>query len=111
MHKQKVVLVAGAAHGGTTITSIILGQHPEIFVTGKLRGFPRGDFFDPDNICSCGAAGGACPFWNRVRARYGDFEGMSERDQLSGLYAVISELSESQFVGDVTHNFRDVNAL
>jgi len=104
MTQPKVVLIAGSGHGGTTILNMILGQHPDIFATGKLRDFPDGGLFVDDNVCSCGEAAAACPFWADVRARYAPYQEQSEADRIPKLFQIVSDLSKIPFVGDVTHN-------
>ena len=104
MAKPKVVLIAGSGHGGTTILNMILGQHPDIFATGKLRDFPHGGLFVKDNICSCGAAATDCTFWKEVRAKYAPYEEQPEEKRIPELFRIISALSAVPFVGDVTHN-------
>lgn len=104
MQKPKVVLVAGSGHGGTTISNMILGQHPAIFATGKLRDFPNGGLFVEDNICSCGANATACPFWTDVRKAFEPYQQQPEDVKIPALFRVISQLSATPFVGDVTHN-------
>ena len=102
--KPKVALIAGAAHGGTTIPNMILGQHPAIFATGKLRDFPHGDIFTDRNICSCGEPVPACPFWKEVRIRFAAYEDKPDQIKIPILFSLISELSGRPFTGDVTHN-------
>ncbi|MDH3901112.1 MAG: sulfotransferase [Gammaproteobacteria bacterium] len=112
--RPKVALIAGAAHGGTTIANMILGQHPEIFATGKLRDFPNGDVFSEDKVCapgdrscwecSCGELAMYCPFWQEVRERYARLADQPIEERLPELFRMIIELSGRQFVGDVTHN-------
>jgi hypothetical protein len=104
MSKPKVVLIAGAAHGGTTISNMMLGQHPDIFSTGKLRDFPHGVVFGADNVCSCGAPAADCPFWLEIRRRYKPIEEQPDSAKLPRLYELISALSDRPFIGDVTHN-------
>jgi hypothetical protein len=108
----KVLLVAGAAHGGTTITGLVLGQHPQVIVTGKLRGFPHGSLFDPENFCTCGQSAMQCPFWTEVRRRFHPFQDEPAEEQKSvALYRIISQVSGRPFVGDVTHKAHDVERL
>ena len=104
MSKPKVVLIAGAAHGGTTILSMMLGQHPDIFATGKLREFPHGVVFGSANICSCGTPAADCPFWLEIRRQYQPVEERPDDEKLPRLYELISSLSGRPFIGDVTHN-------
>lgn len=102
--KPKVVLIAGSAHGGTTILNMVLGQHPEIFATGKLRGFPHGSLFTEDNVCSCGASAQTCPFWSEIREQYRPIQAMPDQQKLPRLFEIISRVSGLPFVCDVSHN-------
>lgn len=104
MPNPKVVLIAGSGHGGTTILNMVLGQHRDIFATGKLRDFPHGGLFVQDNVCSCGEAATACPFWEQVRTRYAPYQDRPESESIPQLFRIVSELSGSPLVGDVTHN-------
>lgn len=104
MSKPKVVLITGAAHGGTTIFNMMLGQHPDIFSTGKLREFPHGVVFGAANFCSCGALAADCPFWLEIRHRYKPVQDRPDSEKLPRLYELISALSGRPFIGDVTHN-------
>ena len=104
MSKPNVALIAGAAHGGTTIPNLMLGQHPAIFATGKLRDFPHGDLFSEGNVCSCGEPAASCPFWREVRTRFAAWEDKSDQEKIPALFRLISELSGRPFIGDVTHN-------
>lgn len=62
-----VFLVVGAAHGGTTIATMLLGQHPVVFATGELTSFPDGRQFAAGNICACGAEEAEWNFWEEIR--------------------------------------------
>lgn len=104
MTKPKVVLIAGSAHGGTTILSMVLGQHPEIFVTGKLRNFPQGDLFSEDNRCSCGEPAQSCTFWSQVREQFQALQDEPEQQKIPRLFDLIGQLSARTFVCDVSHN-------
>ena len=104
MQKPQVVLIAGSGHGGTTISNMILGQHPGIMATGKLRDFPEGGLFIDGNICSCGEPALSCPFWSEVRTRFQPFQARPEQERIPRLFRIISELSGRPLVGDVTHN-------
>ena len=63
---RTIFLVVGAAHGGTSIAVMLLGQHPDVFATGELTGFPDGQHFLDDNICGCGEPAKQCEFWSLV---------------------------------------------
>jgi len=104
MTKPKVVLIVGSAHGGTTILSMVLGQHSDIFVTGKLRNFPHGDVFGEDNVCSCGTLAQSCPFWSEIRQQFGPLQDMPDQQKIPQLFQLISRVSGMPFVCDVSHN-------
>jgi hypothetical protein len=98
------VLVAGSGHGGTTILSMILGQHAAIFATGKLRDFPSGGLFGDVNVCSCGSQALACEFWAQVRDQFAPWQDSQDPARYTELFRIISTLSGRPFVGDVSHN-------
>lgn len=102
MSRPRVVLIAGSGHGGTTILNMVLGQHPSIFATGKLRDFPEGGLFIDENVCSCGKQALSCPFWATVRERFAQTAGQTDRT--TALFRIVTEESGREFVGDVTHN-------
>ena len=114
MDKPRVALIIGAPHGGTTIPNMMLGQHPAVFATGKLRNFPHGDVFSEDKVaapgdtscwhCTCGELARECPFWLKIREQYQPLENRTEHEKIPQLFRMILELSGSQYVGDVTHN-------
>jgi hypothetical protein len=104
MTKPKVVLIAGSAHGGTTILSMVLGQHPQIFATGKLRNFPHGDLFNEDKVCSCGTPTHACPFWTQIREQFRPLQDAPDQQKIPRLVEIISRESGLPFVCDVSHN-------
>lgn len=104
MSKPKVVLIAGSGHGGTTILNMVLGQHPDIFATGKLRDFPHGGLFTEHNVCSCGALAQTCPFWSEIREQYHPFQDLPDQEKIPRLFDIIRRVSGMSFVGDVSHN-------
>jgi hypothetical protein len=104
MTKPKVVLIVGSAHGGTTILNMVLGQHPQIFSTGKLRNFPHGDLFSDTNVCSCGVLAKTCPFWTEIREQFRPLQDAPERQKIPRLFEMISRASGLPFVCDVSHN-------
>ena len=104
MSKPKVVLIAGSGHGGTTILNMVLGQHPEIFATGKLRDFPHSGLFTGENVCSCGAPALACPFWSEIREHYLPLQQTPDQEKIPRLFEMICQLSNRQVVCDVSHN-------
>lgn len=112
MRKLKVVLVAGSPRGGTTISTMVLGQHPEILSTGSLSDFPGGGgIFSETNICSCGELAQACSFWEEVRSRYLPFQGWPDAEKIPQLFRILSDLSGREFVCDMTHNMQYAEQL
>jgi Sulfotransferase family len=63
-----ILYIAGAGRSGSTILERILGTLPQTITAGELYriGMTRGI---PEKTCSCGAALGACPFWEEVLQR------------------------------------------
>lgn len=100
------VLVAGFPNTGTTITAMILGQHPSVFATGELAQFPDKRHFADHNICSCGQRVVDCTFWLGVRERY--LEGPRSDARLYGL---IAAAAGRELVVDVAHDTDRVAAL
>ena len=114
MSKPKVALILGAPHGGTTIPNMMLGQHPAVFATGKLRNFPHGDVFSEDKVaapgdtscwkCTCGELARLCPFWLKIREQYRRYQDQPDQEKIPQLFRLILELSGREYVGDVAHN-------
>ncbi len=60
-----VLYIVGAGRSGSTLLEMVLGEHPEIVVSGELRhlwsaGFRR------NQTCACGSQFNDCPFWAAV---------------------------------------------
>ncbi len=106
MSKARGVVVAGFPNTGTTITAMILGQHPSAFATGELAQFPDKRHFVDRNPCSCGRRVVDCAFWLGVRERY--LEGPRGD---AGLYALIAAAAGRDVVVDVAHDTDRVAAL
>jgi hypothetical protein len=96
--RAQVVLLAGLPHGGTTITNILLGQHPAVFSAGNLANFPDKQL---NHSCSCGAPASECPFWLDVRNRFAAFAGRDELRRMAYLYETICQQSGSRYLVDV----------
>jgi len=94
----RALLVAGFPNSGTTITAMILGQHPAAFATGELTEFPDKRQFADYNVCSCGQAMAACSFWCGVRDAYLD----GPRDD-ARLVEIIAAHAGRPLVVDVAH--------
>lgn len=99
--KPRVGLIIGNAHGGSTITNIVIGQHDKVFSAGAMRGFPGNGQLASDNTCSCGEAAPACPFWSRVKQGTEGIQSLRARDQ--ALFSSILETSSAECVVDVDH--------
>ncbi len=105
-----VVLIAGFPHGGTTITNIVVGQHPAVFAAGELKGFPDGGQFKPANDCSCGAPAQECEFWREVRSKFEQAASANESSR-EVLYDLVSRMSGRPVVIDVAHDVERVEEL
>lgn len=103
MTLPKVALVAGPPHGAATITSIVLGQHPDVFPVGEMHNFPHHRHFKEDRICTCGRKSTECPFWLSVREQYASYEKLPEDDRLPRLYEIIARESGRPITAAVSH--------
>jgi hypothetical protein len=101
-----MLLIAGFPNSGTTITAMILGQHPAAFATGELTDFPEKRQFADYNLCSCGAKVEECAFWCSVRDAYL----AGPRDD-ARLVDIIAAHSERPLVIDVAHRIDRAQAL
>jgi Sulfotransferase family len=106
--RAQVVLLAGLPHGGTTITNILLGQHPAVFSAGDLERFPHRHL---NHFCSCGEPAAECPFWLDIRQRLAAFDGGDEWRRMAFLYETICERSGSRYVVDVCHDVQRAKEL
>ena len=102
----RAVLVAGFPNSGTTITAMILGQHPQAFATGELTDFPDKRQFAPYNPCSCGQQAADCAFWRGVRQDYAEGPRGDAR-----LVELIARHSARPVVVDVAHRVDRVEEL
>lgn len=101
--QPQVCLIIGNAHGGSTITDIVVGQHDKVFSAGTMRAFPDNGQLVPDNTCSCGEEALVCPFWSRVRKSTEGVQSLRSRDQ--ALFSSILDASSAECVVDVDHGF------
>jgi len=106
MSKAKALLIAGFPNTGTTITAMILGQHPAAFAAGELAQFPEKRHFADHNICSCGGKVKDCAFWLDIRERY-----LAGQMDDARLYDLIATQSGRDWVIDVAHDMNRVEAL
>jgi glycosyltransferase involved in cell wall biosynthesis len=80
-----VVFLMGAAHSGSTVLDIALGNHPNIESVGELYKLPRSGWVrDHNRRCACGATIDECPYWIQV------YEGWTERVGYDCLAAYIA---------------------
>lgn len=105
----KVCLIVGNAHGGSTITNIILGQHPDVFSAGSLRGFPDNGQLVAGNVCACGDPAVRCGFWSQVKAKSDQVQQVIDREH--ELYRLILEHSSRKIVVDVDHGLTRLREL
>jgi hypothetical protein len=105
-----VLLVVGAAHGGTTIAAMLLAQHPEVFCAGELTDFPNGEQFAADNVCSCGVPARSCGFWRSVRDASGAEVG-DRPPEIREVYTQIARLSGCRAIVDVSHGTSRARSL
>ena len=68
---QKIVLIAGIGHSGSTILDMSMGCHPEVIGLGevsKVLRTPLNEFEHryEKGVCSCGETPVDCPYWGPV---------------------------------------------
>jgi len=69
---QKILLIVGIGHSGSTILDMALGCHPRIIGLGevsKVLRTPLAELRGPryqTDVCSCGAIARECPFWGKM---------------------------------------------
>lgn len=107
---RTIFLVIGAAHGGTTISVMLLRQHPEVFATGELTDFPNGGQFLSENRCSCGVLASECSFWQDIESETRNTEGRSERSILN-IYRSVFRRSGADAIVDCNHGTKRVAQL
>lgn len=106
-----VILIVGSPHGGTTITSLLLGQHRDVFIAGDLRNFPqRGEWMDL-RTCACNKPHAECEFWQDISTQYAEFDGLAENERLKRLYGIISKTSGRRYIVDVVHEAERLTEL
>lgn len=96
-----VLIIIGSAHGGSTISNMVIGQHPEVFSVGTMQGFPDNGQLDEDNYCSCGVRAAECKFWRKVLQEVQDVPSGKEKE--SALFRSIHYHGGRKVVVDVAH--------
>lgn len=64
MHRRKIVLISGSGRTGSTLLSLLLSQHRDVFNLGQLRDL--GDAWSKDAPCTCGNRLSACPVYGPI---------------------------------------------
>ena len=64
MHRRKIVLISGSGRTGSTLLSLLLSQHKDVFNLGQLRDLPEA--WGQDAPCTCGHTLTTCPVWSEV---------------------------------------------
>lgn len=65
MDKLKVIAISGTGRTGSTLLSLLLSQHPDVFNLGQMRHLPRA--FEDNVPCSCQHPLQACSVYSKVR--------------------------------------------
>lgn len=100
---HSVCVIAGNIHSGTTIASMLVGQHHAVFTAGALKRFPNGKQFSASNRCTCGLHPINCELWSavldRLKARPGDPD-----PSAAAVARAIRQVSARPLTLDCTHN-------
>jgi hypothetical protein len=65
-----LIYVLGNPRSGSTIFSLVLGSHPDMFFAGELCRFPEPTWNGP-RLCACRVPVPQCPFWTEVVRDFG----------------------------------------
>ena len=68
--KVKVIYIAGYGRSGTTLLSIALEQHKDVFGAGEIHELTR-NAWRQNAFCSCGEPLQSCSFWSAVAKTWG----------------------------------------
>jgi Sulfotransferase family len=69
MANPKIVYIAGYGRSGTTLLSIVLGQHRSILGAGEISELALNAWIQ-NTYCSCGAPMRECEFWGKIVRRW-----------------------------------------
>ena len=64
MHRRKIVAISGSGRTGSTLLSLLLSQHKDVFNLGQLRDLWGA--WAHDAPCTCGHPLGGCPVYSKV---------------------------------------------
>lgn len=64
MHRRKIVAISGSGRTGSTLLSLLLSQHKDVFNLGQLRDLWGA--WASDAPCTCGHPLGACPVYSKA---------------------------------------------
>lgn len=67
--KTQLIYIIGSAHSGSTLLSLILGEHSKIYNVGELAFLP--EFLKLNRKCSCDSTITDCVFWNSIISSIG----------------------------------------
>ncbi len=61
---ERLVFIVGTGRSGSTLLTMILGAHPELFAPGEATMVD--EWIQQNDLCSCGVPVLSCPIWSRV---------------------------------------------
>jgi hypothetical protein len=64
MHRRRIVTISGSGRTGSTLLSLLLTQHKNVFNIAQLRDLWMS--YQSDATCSCGHRLPVCPVWSRA---------------------------------------------
>ncbi len=115
---KRVVYILSEEHCGSTLLSMQLGRHPDVFSAGELDRFLIQSHLERRigsgrrTQCSCGAPLDACDFWAPVMQRFMSDGGSSLSMRLSWLLGYIGRFHGSDKVlVDASKNLSSAKAL
>lgn len=80
----KALYIMSSPRGGSTLTSLTLGQHPKIVNLGEVCFIPK--LLSLDELCTCGSQLNQCSEWGEVFAKLAEKTGVDMRQSPYGLH-------------------------
>ena len=91
MPQPTVIYIAGSGRSGSTLLERTLGALPGWVNIGEAIDIPR-KVAPLDELCGCGEAFSACPFWSRVGRTFGGWNS----DWLSSTHALQASVARQR---------------
>ena len=103
-----LVYVGGYSRSGSTISDVILGNHPSIFSAGELCFLPE-DWIAKDRKCTCGQKYHECAFWKGLNLSKSKAEEWTDTLRAVESRSRFSSLVKGRLEPELIERYRAVN--